>query len=227
MGQPDAAAGCPRESKTVLAGASSLPAPRLRMHGRVDEKRPETAAVRVRVRAVMDGQCVEASHVSAKKTLGPWTCERQSVGGVCRLWYLSGSRFAAWRAQSGPVAQLAEQQTLNLRVEGSIPSRLTSLRSPSASYGWLRQGCEHPNRRRLSAVAPQERRRTSPASRCPFARLRRATAGFASGCEHPNRRRLSAVAPQERRRTSTCITLPLRSPSASYGWLRQRLRASQ
>ena len=33
--------------------------------------------------------------------------------------------------QAGPLAQLAEQQTLNLRVEGSIPSRLTtsSLRS--------------------------------------------------------------------------------------------------
>jgi hypothetical protein len=29
----------------------------------------------------------------------------------------------------GPVAQLAEQQTLNLRVEGSIPSRLTTLSS--------------------------------------------------------------------------------------------------
>ena len=28
-------------------------------------------------------------------------------------------------ALSGPIAQLAEQQTLNLRVEGSIPSRLT------------------------------------------------------------------------------------------------------
>ena len=28
---------------------------------------------------------------------------------------------------SGPVAQLAEQQTLNLRVAGSIPSRLTTL----------------------------------------------------------------------------------------------------
>ena len=27
----------------------------------------------------------------------------------------------------GPVAQLAEQQTLNLRVDGSIPSRLTTL----------------------------------------------------------------------------------------------------
>ena len=29
------------------------------------------------------------------------------------------------REQNGPLAQLAEQQTLNLRVEGSIPSRLT------------------------------------------------------------------------------------------------------
>ena len=29
---------------------------------------------------------------------------------------------------NGPLAQLAEQQTLNLRVEGSIPSRLTILR---------------------------------------------------------------------------------------------------
>src|SRR4029077_10222774 len=28
--------------------------------------------------------------------------------------------------QCGPLAQLAEQQTLNLRVEGSIPSRLTT-----------------------------------------------------------------------------------------------------
>ena len=28
-------------------------------------------------------------------------------------------------AHRGPLAQLAEQQTLNLRVEGSIPSRLT------------------------------------------------------------------------------------------------------
>ena len=30
---------------------------------------------------------------------------------------------------SGPVAQLAEQQTLNLRVVGSIPTRLTKLSS--------------------------------------------------------------------------------------------------
>ena len=29
-------------------------------------------------------------------------------------------------SQRGPVAQLAEQQTLNLRVDGSIPSRLTT-----------------------------------------------------------------------------------------------------
>ena len=33
----------------------------------------------------------------------------------------------------GPVAQLAEQQTLNLRVDGSIPSRLTTLSSAPSS----------------------------------------------------------------------------------------------
>ena len=50
---------------------------------------------------------------------------------------VTGLRPMAWRALSsgflfeydpsrhGPLAQLAEQQTLNLRVEGSIPSRLT------------------------------------------------------------------------------------------------------
>jgi hypothetical protein len=32
-------------------------------------------------------------------------------------------------SRRGPLAQLAEQQTLNLRVVGSIPTRLTSLRS--------------------------------------------------------------------------------------------------
>ncbi len=35
--------------------------------------------------------------------------------------------------QRGPVAQLAEQQTLNLRVDGSIPSRLTRFSSDLAS----------------------------------------------------------------------------------------------
>jgi hypothetical protein len=33
--------------------------------------------------------------------------------------------------QCGPLAQLVEQQTLNLRVEGSIPSRLTTSLSNS------------------------------------------------------------------------------------------------
>ncbi len=53
---------------------------------------------------------------------------------------------------AGPLAQLAEQQTLNLRVLGSIPRRLTNLRSrltTSASYGWQAT-------RRLSAVALAE-----------------------------------------------------------------------
>jgi hypothetical protein len=38
----------------------------------------------------------------------------------------------------GPLAQLAEQQTLNLRVEGSIPSRLTTNTqeiSPASEFG--------------------------------------------------------------------------------------------
>ena len=36
------------------------------------------------------------------------------------------SRAGHPASSSGPVAQLAEQQTLNLRVVGSIPTRLTS-----------------------------------------------------------------------------------------------------
>ena len=38
-------------------------------------------------------------------------------------------RRLACQALLGPVAQLAEQQTLNLRVVGSIPTRLTTLSS--------------------------------------------------------------------------------------------------
>ncbi len=37
----------------------------------------------------------------------------------------SGLLFEYHPSRHGPLAQLAEQQTLNLRVEGSIPSRLT------------------------------------------------------------------------------------------------------
>ena len=36
-----------------------------------------------------------------------------------------GWQAALLHLQRGPVAQLAEQQTLNLRVVGSIPTRLT------------------------------------------------------------------------------------------------------
>jgi hypothetical protein len=35
-------------------------------------------------------------------------------------------RDRAFSPHCGPLAQLAEQQTLNLRVDGSIPSRLTT-----------------------------------------------------------------------------------------------------
>jgi hypothetical protein len=37
-------------------------------------------------------------------------------------------------ARRGPVAQLAEQQTLNLLVEGSIPSGLTTLEAKQMKY---------------------------------------------------------------------------------------------
>src|SRR5687768_7887199 len=49
-------------------------------------------------------------------------------GAGFRVLELKSSRRAIVRA-CGPLAQLAEQQTLNLRVDGSIPSRLTTLRS--------------------------------------------------------------------------------------------------
>jgi hypothetical protein len=39
----------------------------------------------------------------------------------------SGRLDPQFTSTSGPVAQLAEQQTLNLRVVGSIPTRLTSI----------------------------------------------------------------------------------------------------
>src|SRR5262245_61662061 len=65
--------------------------------------------------------------------LGRWDEQNARIAvsgwllGVRRMPHLA-LRTGRGRAP-GPVAQLAEQQTLNLRVEGSIPSRLTSLRS--------------------------------------------------------------------------------------------------
>src|SRR5436190_15266501 len=46
--------------------------------------------------------------------------------GVGVLGLISSLRGARPCRACGPLAQLAEQQTLNLRVDGSIPSRLTS-----------------------------------------------------------------------------------------------------
>ena len=44
----------------------------------------------------------------------------------------------------GPVAQLAEQQTLNLRVVGSIPTRLTTLSSAlSNGAKYLKKWCRY------------------------------------------------------------------------------------
>jgi hypothetical protein len=47
--------------------------------------------------------------------------------------YRSNARFREQR--NGPLAQLAEQQTLNLRVLGSIPRRLTIFLSNSGGDG--------------------------------------------------------------------------------------------
>ncbi len=63
--------------------------------------------------------------------------QRKSGGGCARI-AVRGSRTPSDSAPPprlrGPVAQLAEQQTLNLRVDGSIPSRLTTL-SSAPSFG--------------------------------------------------------------------------------------------
>ena len=45
---------------------------------------------------------------------------------VCARGVVTAILFAVRSRPNGPLAQLAEQQTLNLRVEGSIPSRLTT-----------------------------------------------------------------------------------------------------
>ena len=74
-----------------------------------------------------------------------------AAGRAARVWYPSGSprsrrsslsddrrggpRSPGVPTPSGPVAQLAEQQTLNLLVEGSTPSRLTNI-SPFASIAY-------------------------------------------------------------------------------------------
>jgi hypothetical protein len=66
--------------------------------------------------------------VSERFSCGRRTCAgnwRPVRIGVCRE--RGCCRLCASRAlPAGPLAQLAEQQTLNLRVEGSIPSRLTT-----------------------------------------------------------------------------------------------------
>jgi hypothetical protein len=49
-------------------------------------------------------------------------------------WQLTFGKWLNRNCLPGPVAQLAEQQTLNLRVVGSIPTRLTSLRSRLPSH---------------------------------------------------------------------------------------------
>src|SRR5574338_1209605 len=66
----------------------------------------------------------------------------------------------------GPLAQLAEQQTLNLRVVGSIPTRLTSLRSPfGRGSGWQAPAEHTTERRRANPVADERLWLASPARR--------------------------------------------------------------
>src|SRR5689334_7922053 len=85
--------------------------------------------------------------------------------------------------QHGPLAQLAEQQTLNLRVEGSIPSRLTThlfnnLRGRAAAVVSLR----------LTAYRPASHVVNKIPGRYPH--------GSVIGFSHPNRRvGISALRP--------------------------------
>ena len=78
--------------------------------------------------------------------------------GVCRG--AAVLHRAPHRTPGGPLAQLAEQQTLNLRVEGSIPSRLTSL----TTFAWGPLVSPHSLRSRASALA---RRSTAGRARVP------------------------------------------------------------
>ena len=86
-------------------------------------------------------------------------------------------RNSGWNVEwvfaiDGAVAQLAEQQTLNLRVGGSIPPRLTThskgLSStnckPRRNIGcaWVAFGCDASSSRRSTAA------RLAPGIRCPY-----------------------------------------------------------
>jgi hypothetical protein len=59
----------------------------------------------------------------------PFVNQCSRVGPCARIWCLARRGFSRRALRDsvlrGPVAQLAEQQTLNLRVVGSIPTRLT------------------------------------------------------------------------------------------------------
>jgi hypothetical protein len=57
-----------------------------------------------------------------------------------------GANLPSHVQQIGPVAQLAEQQTLNLRVVGSIPTRLTTFSSA------LSDGAKYLNSGAVTAV---------------------------------------------------------------------------
>ena len=92
-------------------------------------------------------------------------------------WGCEGSRGSAIphaHRACGPLAQLAEQQTLNLRVDGSIPSRLTTFLEPISVFEilasvvqrirlrWVADGCiGAASSRRFTATAIRPRYQVS------------------------------------------------------------------
>ena len=82
--------------------------------------------------------------------------------------------------QSGPLAQLAEQQTLNLRVVGSIPTRLTTLpEQVRAKFALGPAGTSFLGRLRLRARIVEPTPLSSPVSRDADEDVVLATAGAA------------------------------------------------
>src|SRR4029079_9606834 len=112
---------------------------------------PETARSAGKFRDV-DRVRLRSLHVASKYGWPPLAPD--AIGrGTIRI------RFCAVFRACGPLAQLAEQQTLNLRVEGSIPSRLTThskrlllFDQTRNSWLWLRLGCVRLRRRIVETV---------------------------------------------------------------------------
>jgi hypothetical protein len=74
---------------------------------------------RVKIECSARGRAWQDSRAARRLDCGPCVRIGFCLGAVFRDRYMP--------SPTGPVAQLAEQQTLNLRVVGSIPTRLTIL----------------------------------------------------------------------------------------------------